>query len=232
MAIGPPTTAAPAPDPGPCDAACAAAFSSTLSFGAADLGMTAGACNANAGSPTGVSSPTLATDHGDVIARVQTTQGAGELTAPTAISVAYGSGDTAWLDLGPVPAGTSAQASVICRSGPATYVVSFADAPQLPATFTGSSTHDANVSLAGSRLAFAVPASGHYVADVDVSGGSIEVGLRRGDGSTPPATNFAGPGVEDLGELDAGPASLDITAVPGPQARWTVSIHAAGEPPA
>jgi len=228
--VSSPPTGAPAP--GPCDATCAAAFSSTLTFPGGNLGSVSGSCDANADAPATVSSPSLTSDHADVIAQVRTARGAGELTAPSAISVAFGAGDTSWLDVGPVTAGASAQTTVICRSGPASYDVTFADAPQLPVAFGGSSTHDINVSLASSRLAFDVPTSGHYVADVDVTGGSIELGLRRGDGSTPAATTFAAPGTEDLGDLDPGPASLDVTALPGAPARWTVSIHAAGSPPA
>jgi hypothetical protein len=133
----------------------------------------------------------------------------------------------AWLDLGPVPAGDSADAAVICRWGPATYDFSFGLAPTLPASFSGRSTHDVNVSLGGSRLAFVVPAAGHYVADVDLAGGPVEIGLRRADGSTPPATRFGASGSADLGDLSPGPASLDVTPLPGGPARWTISVHAA-----
>ncbi len=191
------------------------------------LGTASGSCNANADSPALVSSPPVSTAQPDVVAQVQTSHGAGEVTSSAGISVAYGSGDTAWLDLGAVPAGGTAQATVICRSGPASYDATFSAAPQLPATFTGSSTHDINVSLANSRLPFQVPASGHYVADVNVSGGTIEVGLRRSDGSTPPASTLSGPGSIDLGTLASGPASLDVTALPGAQTQWTISVHAA-----
>lgn|GEM_PF-249744 len=211
---------------GACDSACAAALSGSTAP-TTTLGAASGSCDSNADDPAAVSSPALAVDHGDVIARVQTTGGAGEVTSPSGISVAYGPGDTAWLDLGAVPAGGSAHATVICRSGRAAYEFSFGDAPTLPATFSGSSTHDGNVSLAGSRLSFQVPSSGHYLAFVDVSGGAIELGLRRQDGSTPPAITFTGPGTYDLGGLGAGPASLDVTPLPGNRTSWTVSIRAA-----
>jgi len=146
--------------------------------------------------------------------------------------MAYGAGDTSWLDLGAVPAGLSAQATFICRSGPASYDFTFTDAPPLPAAFSGSSTHDINVSLAGSRLAFQVPATDHYVADVNVTGGTIELGLRRSDGSTPRAITFTGPGTEDLGTLGPGQASLDVTPLPGAQAHWTIVVHAVSSAPA
>jgi hypothetical protein len=177
-----------------------------------------------------VSSPALTAAHSDVIARVRTTGGAGEVTAPDGISVAYGSGDTTWLDLGPAPAGAAAQANVICRFGPATYAFGFTDAPGLPATFSGVSTHDINVSLASSRLAFRVPTTGHYVADIAITQGSVEVGLRARDGRTPTASIFTATGTEDLGTLQPGATSLDVTALPDVQARWTISIRAVHTP--
>ena len=190
------------------------------------LGTASGSCNANADDPAAVASPSLAATHGDVIARVQTSGGAGEVTAPDAISVAYGGGDTSWLDLGPVASATAARASVICRSGPAAYSFAFADAPTPPVSFSGASTHEVNVSLASSRLAFAVPATAHYVAAVAVTQGGIEVGLRTPEGATPPASTFSTTGTEDLGTLQPGAASLDVTALPGAQARWTITIRA------
>jgi endoglycosylceramidase len=222
----------------PCAAKCAFASSAALAPAAISatpastdpsaLATASGSCDANADRPAVVSSPILAATQGDVIAQVQTNGGAGEVTAPNGISGAYGDGDIAWLDLGAVSSGAAAQAAVICRSGPATYAFTFWNAPALPASFSGSSTHDINVSLASSRLAFQVPANGHYVADIAVTQGTIEVGLRKHDGSTPPASTFRTGGTEDLGTLEPGVASLDVTGLPGAQAHWTVSIHAAG----
>lgn len=197
---------------------------SVASAGADPLGTASGTCDANADKPTVAQSPVLPAAHHDVIAQVQTSTGAGEATNTEGISVAYGPGDNAWVDLGAVPAGAAAQASVICRSGPAGYTFTFADAPVLPASFNGSSTHDINVSLASSRLAFVVPATGHYVADVDVSGGTIEVGLRTHDDTTPSASTFSRPGAEDLGTLGPGTASVDVTALGDTHAHWTITI--------
>ena len=217
-----PGAAAPPPGPSPAGAPSGSAPAPAAPL---QLGTASGSCNGNADQPAVVRSPPAGAGQSDVVAQVQTTRGAGELTAGSGISVAYGAGDTAWLDLGPVPAGDSAAAAVICRSGPATYDFSFGPAPTLPASFSGSSTHDVNVSLAGSRLAFLVPAAGHYVADVELAGGPVELGLRRGDGSTPPANLFGSSGSVDLGTLSAGTASLDVTPLPGGPTRWTISIH-------
>ena len=192
------------------------------------LGAASGGCKDNADRPAQVSSPPIAAGAGDVLARVQPSGGGGEVTAPDGISVAYGTGDTSWLDLGAVPAGGAAHATIICRSGAVSYDFAFDPAPLLPATFSGRSTHDINVSLASSRLAFVVPATGRYVADVAVSQGAIELGLRRPDGTTPPASTFTGEGVEDLGTLATGSQqSLDVIALPGAQAQWMIAIRAA-----
>jgi endoglycosylceramidase len=223
---------------GACDAKCsspssprhapAAITAAPASIDGDVLGTASGSCNANADRPAVVSSASPAATQSDVIAQVRTDGGAGEVTAPNGISVAYGAGDTAWVDLGPVSSGASARAAVICRSGPATYTFTFLNPPTLPTRFSGSSTHDISVSLASSRLAFQVPATGHYVADVAVTQGTIEVGLRRHDGSTPAASTFGTGGTEDLGTLPPGAASLDVIGLPGAQAHWTISIHAAG----
>jgi endoglycosylceramidase len=208
-----------APQPGPLTP-------STAPLAPLALGAAAGSCDANADRPTPVGSPILTGGASDMVARVQTERGAGEVTNSTGISTAYGPGDETWTELGSVPIGGAGRATVICRSGPATFNFTFGQAPVLPASFTGSSTHEVNVSLASSRLAFVVPAAIRYVADVHLTAGAIELGMRRHDNSTPPATTFMTDGRKDLGTLDPGPASLDVTALPGPQAHWTVSIHA------
>ena len=199
------------------------ASSATGSFGTAS-----GSCNDNADRPASVSSAPIAAGAPDVLARIQLSGGAGEVTAQDAISAAYRGGDTSWLDLGAVPAGGAARATIICRSGATSYELAFDPPPVLPATFSGSSSHDTNVSLASSRLAFTVPATGHYLADVSLTRGAVELGLRRADDNTPPAGTFTGDGVEDLGTLTAGTRqSLDVIAVPGAQARWTITIRPA-----
>ncbi len=161
-----------------------------------------------------------------MVAEIHMSGAAGELTNRSSDPVAFGNGDTDWLELGPVAAGVAAHATVICRSGRATYNVSFDAVPQLPATFTGSSTHDINVNLAGSRLAFDVPTAGHYVADVTITDGPLELGPRVGDDSSYPATTLTRSGSVDLGELPAGIASLDVTPLGSTQAPWSVTIEA------
>jgi endoglycosylceramidase len=216
-----------------CTAACFSALSPAWmhSTESADsLGTASGSCDDNADSPAGVTSPTFAAAPTDVIAHVQVHGAAGEVTARNGISVAYNSGDSAWADLGTVPPGGAARATVICRLGAASYTFTFFTTPLLPTGFSGSSTHDTNVSLANSRLAFLVPTTGRYTAHVTVTRGTIELGPRRNDGSTPPARTFSASGTEDLGILRHGIASLDVTALPGAQARWTILIRAAPGP--
>jgi endoglycosylceramidase len=198
----------------------------------APLGTASGSCDDNADHPAVLSSPPLAAARGDVIAEVHLTGAAGEVTAPGGISVAYNDGDTAWVDLGAGRPGSAVHASVICRSGAASYTFTFARVPVLPAIFSGTSTHDINVSLANSRLAFQVPAPGRYLADIAVTQGTIEVGLRTHDNDTPPASTFSTAGTDDLGILGTGTVSLDVTALPADQAHWTISIHPAARGPA
>ncbi len=226
-ATGSSTIASGSPAATKCAAACSPVPAARTGH-LAPLGTAKGSCDDNADHPARVSSPPVAAAHSDVIAEVHLTGAAGEVGALGGISVAFNDGDTAWVDLGAARPGAAVHASVICRSGAASYTFTFASVPMAPTTFSGSSTHDINVSLANSRLAFRVPAPGRYRADIAVTQGAIEVGLRTHDNDTPPATTFSTTGTEDLGTLGAGTASLDVTALPGTPAHWIISIHPAG----
>ena len=96
-----------------------------------------------------------------------------------------------------------------------------------PLRRSGRSTHLSNVATAASRVGFVVPRSGRYVADLELGDGSMLLGLRRSDGSTPTAVRVTNSATVELGRLRPGPVALDLVALPGPTTEWTVTVHRA-----
>lgn len=160
------------------------------------------------------------------VAVVSTSGARGSITSDDAVPVAFGPGDTTWVDLGPAR-GAGLGVDLLCRvGGTATFAVG--PEPTVPTTFAGRSTANRNVAAAGSRLAFQVPRTGRYRADVDLAGGSVRLGLRRPDGSEPTAPTLSGPASVDLGVLRPGHASIDLVPLSGATVSWTVVIRRVG----
>lgn len=186
-------------------------------------------CVRNVGAPDHVDlSPIVpgASSGGRFVGRVEVQGGRGSIVGSDAVGVTYAPGDVAWFDLGTRPSGAALSVDVLCRaSGSHRYTVG--RVPTVPASFAGRSTHNVNVATANSRLPFEVPQVGRYVADVQVTGGSIRLGLRRSDGSMPTAPLLTSSATVELGILRRGSASLDVIAVPGSPVTWTISIRRA-----
>lgn len=189
---------------------------------ALDADPVVAACGRNVGDPDRIDLDPIAASRGHRVGRLDVGAGRGSLTGPDAVSVTYGPGDVAWFDLGHRAGPLTVD--LLCRAG-GTHAVTVGVAPTVPASFTGRSTHNVNVATANSRLAFDVPRRGRYVADVRLAGGSIRLGLRRGDGSMPTAPRLTESATVDLGPLRPGAASLDVVALPGPSTTWTVTVR-------
>jgi len=151
--------------------------------------------------------------------------GRGSVVAAGVVPVTYAAGDVAWFDLGDRSGPTAVD--LLCRTA-GVHAVSVGTAPRLPTTFSGRSTRNVNVATANSRLVFDVRRSGRYVADVELTGGAVRLGLRRSDGSMPTAPTLTSSATVDLGRLRSGVASIDVVALPGPAAAWSVTIRPAG----
>lgn len=198
--------------------------SATEPMALASTGTVSHTCARNVGAPDHVDLTPLAPTGGRLVGRLEAEGGRGSVITPDAVSVTFAAGDAAWFDLG-TDEGARA-VDLLCRVGGRS-TLTVGPTPTLPTTFAGRSTHNTNVATANSRLAFEVPRAGRYVADVQVSGGSIRLGLRRGDGSMPTAVLLTSSATVDLGVLRRGSASLDVVAVIGSPVTWTVSIRPA-----
>jgi hypothetical protein len=92
--------------------------------------------------------------------------------------------------------------------------------PTIPTSFAGAVTTTSSGYVAN-NLAFNTPAAAHYVADLSLAQGALKVSDERA------TQTFASSGTFDLGVLKGGgPDVLSLTPQDGPQARWTLSIHA------
>lgn len=206
-------------------------------------GTPARTCAANAGAPDHVDLPSIAPGapgtSGEpanagapggsrrahrLVGRIEAESGRGSVAGPDTVSVTFAAGDVAWFELTPRPAGTAPAVDLLCRT-PGRHRFSLGPSPTVPTTFEGRSTHNRNVATASSRLPFDVPTEGRYVADVQVTGGSVALGLRRPDGSTPPAVRLSSAATVGLGTLRRGPASLDVVAEPGSPVTWRVTVR-------
>lgn len=179
-------------------------------------------CARNVGAPGRIDLAAVAPTGGRLVARFEAGAGLGSVTGPDAVSVTYRTGDVAWLDLGRRSGPLAVD--LLCRAG-GTHRISVAPVPTVPATFSGRSSHNVNVATANSRLVVDVPRPGRYVAEVELTGGSVRLGLRRPDGSMPTAPVLTGSATVELGLLRAGVASLDVVALPGATATWTVTVR-------
>ena len=182
-------------------------------------------CARNVGAPDRVDLTAIAPRRGRLVGRFEAGVGRGSVVAAGDVPVTYAAGDVAWFDLGDRSGPTAVD--LLCRTA-GVHAVSVGTAPRLPTTFSGRSTRNVNVATANSRLVFDVRRSGRYVADVELTGGAVRLGLRRSDGSMPTAPTLTSSATVDLGRLRSGVASIDVVALPGPAAAWSVTIRPAG----
>jgi hypothetical protein len=98
--------------------------------------------------------------------------------------------------------------------------LTFYDIPTPPATFVGANTERDDIFNQRGTVAFNVPATGQYVADVVVQQGAVRLreGVRQ--------QTFATTGTYHLGTVKKGQKSFYVEALDGPQAKWTVTVRA------
>jgi hypothetical protein len=171
--------------------------------------------------------PPLAASRDNVLARVTSTAPVRGLIVERGSSDGYidaitGGADTTWVAIGALSGGVPTTISGTCTSTNTSMSVDLFDAPTAPATFSGALTLDhrqyndddydttSHVLVRGER-------GGHYVADLTLTQGSLEL---SGEGDKV----FSSSGRFDLGMRKAGTVDLSLTALDGPQARWAVTI--------
>jgi FlgD Ig-like domain len=130
-----------------------------------------------------------------------------------------GGSDTAWMFGGSVAAGSSLEGAVFCNPGAAfSSSLTFFDTPATPTSFLGATTFMSTWSR--SYLGFRAPGTAQYVAELTLHQGAV----RLIGGSF--EQSFASSGSYQLGTLQAGLREVEVRALEGPQAIWTVSIRA------
>ncbi len=128
-----------------------------------------------------------------------------------------GPGDIEWVPVQYVDVGGSPTVGMDCSTGSIT--ASFYTVPSAPISYSGATTYEGGGT--NSELPFSAPATDYYEADITVTQGAVSVDCTTGRLTVTPS------GVCDLGSINAGSqASVDVDAVDGPQAIWTVTIRA------
>jgi hypothetical protein len=128
----------------------------------------------------------------------------------------YGPGDVFWQSSGALEAGHSATLYFSCMT-PATATVEFFAEPEPPTEFSGATTY-----VGQSTVSFRSPSAAQYVANAQVSGGTIAL---EGAANSPVVLAGSQAGI-DLGTIPAGSHTLTIYGRPGPQAVWSIEVHA------
>jgi hypothetical protein len=190
-----------------------------------------GICSPTAYEPYQFITPPVAGNHDDPIVRITTQGGPGVLKVDDQYLAGdwglFGGADTLWeFHNGRLPAGEAASGQVECEGAPGAvpYTIDLFDAPTAPTSFSGAATPPPNAASGSNRLAFRAPAAGHYVADLKLSQGAVSLN-NEGYPETR-SQSFASSGRFDLDSLSTGTHSFYLTPLDGPQARWSLSIHA------
>ena len=126
--------------------------------------------------------------------------------------------------------GDDAQVGVDCPEATTdvSYTVELYDAPSTPAVLSGAATLDVSdpdcvdVTCSTNLIDFVTPATAHYVADLTLTQGSVDLSPDAAGGDQV----FASSGRFDLGYLGAGVQEIQFTPQDGPAADWSLSIHA------
>jgi FlgD Ig-like domain len=167
---------------------------------------------------------TITGNHASPLVRLSTQAGPGDLGPdfPVIGSVSFGGPDTIWIYDNPLNNGDTRNGTIGCASAIADvpYVVDFFDTPTTPTSFSGAVTPAAPLSDETNTVKFIAPAAAHYVADLSLTQGAVTL-----DDGTRQQT-FASSGRFDLGVLAGDIYALSLTPQDGPQAKWSLSIHA------
>jgi FlgD Ig-like domain len=157
----------------------------------------------------------VSSNHPDVLGRYSTETGGvtwfGELDSSGP--------DTIWSKAPSVNAGGVEQGGVSCTTSSDSFSASFLDVPATPVELSGATSFGDSPS----EVWFNAPGEAQYVADLSLAGGALELGSK--ERLFAPQT-FASSGEFQFGTLFPGDNELQVEALEGPQATWSVQIHA------
>lgn len=162
----------------------------------------------------------ISADHSDPLAEL-TAAGPATLRDAHYHAVDTGGAGTVWEPWGEsLSAGQSVNVEVDCNSSTdVSYTFSLYDAPSTPFTVSGAVTSCPTCSPQND-IRFSAPATAHYVADLTLTQGSVDLSGGPGDHV------FASSGLYDLGYLATGERDIRLTPLAGPTAKWSLSVHA------
>jgi D-glucuronyl C5-epimerase-like protein/PASTA domain-containing protein len=162
----------------------------------------------------------ISADHPDPVAEL-TADGPATLRDAHGGGVDTGGAGTVWEPWGEsLSAGDSVNVEVDCSgSTDVSFTFNLYDAPSTPFTVSGAGTSCPTCS-ARNDIRFSAPGTAHYVADLTLTQGSVDLS------GGPSDQVFASSGRYDLGRLDQGARDLYLTPLAGPTAKWSLSIHA------
>lgn len=126
--------------------------------------------------------------------------------------------DSIWTRVHAVNAGDSEAGTVECteRSGTVHFRADYYNVPTASTSFSGANTFRSDPST----LPFKAPGEAQYVANLSLRGGAVTLkSPARGE-------TFASSGLFQLGTLQAGDEYVDVSALEGPQAIWSLRVHA------
>ena len=208
-------------------------IATTVAFGSAAAAPRAASAASGLGAPfvshSGIcpSSPGYTTfaapvsaDHPDPVAEL-TADGPATLRDVSGDGVDTGGAGTVWEPWGKsLSAGEYVDVEVDCNSPTdVSYTFNLYDAPSTPFTVSGAVTSCPTCSPQND-IRFSAPGTAHYVADLALLQGSVDLSGGPGDHV------FASSGRYDLGYLDTGQRDIHLTPLAGPTAKWSLSIHA------
>lgn len=172
-----------------------------------------GTCDPARSSSSSASGAPVTGDHPYVVAQRRVQGGAATFTDPGGwFSQSLDAEDTAWTDWRELLANdTPREDDVWCPSdqgGATHYTTTFYDVPAAPATFAGRGK-------AESVLPFAVPGSGQYVVDLQLTNGAVALGGKP----------VASSGTYSLGTASAGVRTLSVYPLDELPASWSITIR-------
>jgi hypothetical protein len=130
---------------------------------------------------------------------------------------------------GSLSAGDNVNIEIDCFTSPSdvSYTLALYDAPSTPFTITGAVTDTpCNPSCYPTNdVPFSIPANAHYVAEVTLTQGSVDLSWSNIP-DAPTTEVFAASGQVDLGYLYPSQHDFYVTPRTGPTADWSVSVHA------
>jgi FlgD Ig-like domain len=162
--------------------------------------------------------PAVASSYGDTVYSATSDGASASLTVNSDTSdneAQISSGDQLWGDGNAVKAGSSPSVQADCSSASGTISITLYALPSAPVSFDGPLL----AADSPEQFPFSSPVADRYVASVQLGQGALMIG-----------SNFATPqtidssGTVSLGSLKSGHNFVQVQALPGPQAIFTLSI--------